>query len=163
MHLDPLSATENENANVASECSEIVKKCMIETRTISHLLHPPLLEEAGLASAARWYVDGFAERSGIKVNLSLPPKLGRLHRDVEIALFRAGQEGLTNVHRHSGSSAVNIRLAVTTDRVHLEIQDNGQGIPPATLKGLAQGAGDTGVGIARNARACARIGWFTSH
>jgi signal transduction histidine kinase len=74
------------------------------------LLHPPLLDEAGFGSAARWYVDGFSRRSGIKVNLNLPPKLGRPHRDVEVALFRALQEGLTNVHRHSGCSAVDVCL-----------------------------------------------------
>jgi signal transduction histidine kinase len=148
INLDRLSAADNGNAALASQCSEIVAKCLMETRTISHLLHPPLLDEAGLASAARWYADGFAERSGIKVNLSLPPELGRLHRDVEIALFRVLQEGLTNVHRHSGGSAVNIGLTVATDQVHLEIKDNGQGIPPGVLKRLAEGAADTGVGLA---------------
>ena len=148
MNLDSLSAADNGNTALASQCSEIVAKCLMETRTISHLLHPPLLDEAGLASAGRWYVDGFAERSGIKVDLSLPPELGRLHRDVEIALFRVLQEGLTNVHRHSGGSAVNIRLTVATDQVHLEIRDNGKGIPRETLKRLAEGAAETGVGIA---------------
>ena len=148
MNLDRMSGSENGNGPLASECSEILGKCLMETRTISHLLHPPLLDEAGLASAARWYADGFAERSGIKVNLSLPPELGRLHRDVEIALFRVLQEGLTNVHRHSGGSAVNILLTVPIDQVRLEIRDNGQGIPPTTLKRLAEAAADTGVGIA---------------
>jgi signal transduction histidine kinase len=71
--------------------------------TISHLLHPPLLDEAGLGSAIRWYVEGFGQRSGIKVKLELPSQFDRLHGDVETALFRALQEGLTNVHRHSGS------------------------------------------------------------
>ena len=148
MSLDRMAAAENGNGSLASECSEIVAKCLMETRTISHLLHPPLLDEAGLASAARWYADGFAERSGIQANLSLPPELGRLHRDVEIALFRVLQEGLTNVHRHSGGSAVNIRLTVSTSQVRLEIKDNGQGIPPEALKRLAEAAADTGVGIA---------------
>ena len=148
MNLDSLSVADNGNAALASQCSEIVEKCLMETRTISHLLHPPLLDEAGLASAGRWYVDGFAERSGIKVDLSLPAELGRLHRDVEIALFRVMQEALTNVHRHSGGSAVNIRLTVATDQVHLEIRDNGQGISSETLKHLAEGAAETGVGIA---------------
>ena len=148
MSLDRMAAAENGNGSLASECSEIVAKCLMETRTISHLLHPPLLDEAGLASAARWYADGFAERSGIQANLSLPLELGRLHRDVEIALFRVLQEGLTNVHRHSGGSAVNIRLTVSTSQVRLEIKDNGQGIPPEALKRLAEAAADTGVGIA---------------
>jgi PAS domain S-box-containing protein len=159
MNLDLLSATDGKR--FVSECSEIVDKCLTETRTISHLLHPPLLDEAGFGSAARWYVDGFAERSGIKVNLSLPPELGRLHEDVETALFRAVQEGLTNVHRHSCGSVVNIQLTMPAKQVELEIKDNGQGIPPKTLKRLAAGTPDTGVGIAgMRARVRELGGWL---
>ena len=128
MNLDRLFTADGNKEELASECCEIVDKCMTETRTISHLLHPPLLDEAGLVSATRWYVDGFAQRSGIEVNIELPSKLDRLPRDVETALFRALQEGLTNVHRHSGASAVDIRRRLETDRVHLEITDNGRGI-----------------------------------
>ena len=95
INLDRLSASDNGNAALASESAGIADKCLTETRTISYLLHPPMLDEAGFDSAARWYVDGFSRRSGIKVNLSFPPKLGRMHRDVEVALFRAVQEGLT--------------------------------------------------------------------
>jgi len=107
-----------------------------------------LLDDAGFGSAARWYADGFAQRSGIKVNINLPPKLDRLHKDVEIALFRALQEGLTNVHRHSGASAVDICVRVDTEQVHLEINDNGRGIPKKQLAQLADGNGATSVGIA---------------
>ena len=121
---------------------------MTETRTISHLLHPPLLDEAGLVSATRWYVDGFAQRSGIEVNIELPSKLDRLPRDVETALFRALQEGLTNVHRHSGASAVDIRLCMETDRVHLEITDNGRGIAEGKLTHLTDNNGEAGIGLA---------------
>ena len=112
MNLDVFQTSNDNKAKLASDCSEIVDKCLTETRTISHLLHPPLLDEAGFGSAARWYVDGFSQRSGIKVNLNLPSKLGRMHRDVEVALFRAVQEGLTNVHRHSGCSAVDVCLSL---------------------------------------------------
>jgi signal transduction histidine kinase len=112
------------------------------------LLHPPLLDVAGFGSAARWYVDGFARRSNIKVNLNLTPELGRLHSDTEIALFRAVQEALTNVHRHSGASAVDIRLSLDTKQIQLEIRDNGQGIPKKRLKPLIEGAREAGVGIA---------------
>jgi PAS domain S-box-containing protein len=146
MNLDLLSTTDKKR--IAAECSEIVDKCLAETRTISHLLHPPLLDEAGLGSAIRWYVQGFAQRSGIKVKLELPSQFGRLHREVETALFRSLQEGLTNVHRHSGSSVVDIRLIVDTKQVRLEIKDKGQGIPPKTLKRLVEGIADTGVGLA---------------
>ena len=148
MNLDRLVTADGNRETLASECFEIIEKCMTETRTISHLLHPPLLDEAGLSSAARWYVDGFAQRSGIQVNIELPPKLERLPRDVETALFRGLQECLTNVHRHSGASAVDIRLRTETERVHLEITDNGRGIPKSQLIHLTDGNGESGIGIA---------------
>ena len=148
MSLNLLQASKDNKAKLISDCSEIVDKCLTETRTISHLLHPPLLDAAGFGSAARWYVDGFAQRSSIKVNLNLTPELGRLHRDMEIALFRAVQEALTNVHRHSGASAVDIRLSLDTKQIQLEIRDNGQGIPKKRLKRVIEGAREAGVGIA---------------
>ena len=148
MNLDRLSASDVSAAALASESSAIVDKCLTETRTISHLLHPPLLDEAGFSSAARWYADGFAERSGIKVNLSLPPELGRLHPDIEIALFRAVQEALTNVHRHSGASAVDINLSVDGKQLRLEVKDDGRGISQEHLKQLIEGAAKAGVGTA---------------
>jgi signal transduction histidine kinase len=148
INLDSLPTADGNNANVARECSEIVDRCLTETRTVSYLLHPPLLDESGFASAARWYIDGFAGRSGIKVSVDFPAELGRLHTDVEIALFRAVQEALTNVHRHSGSSEVDIRVILDAKQVRLEIKDNGRGIPQKHLKHLIEGAAETGVGIA---------------
>ena len=148
MSLNLLQASKDNKAKLFSDCSEIVDKCLTETRTISHLLHPPLLDAAGFGSAARWYVDGFARRSSIKVNLNLAQDLGRLHRDMEIALFRAVQEALTNVHRHSGASAVDIRLSLDTKQIQLEIRDNGQGISKKRLKRVIEGAREAGVGIA---------------
>ena len=100
MNLDLLSTEHGNRAKLILESSKIVDQCVSETRTISYLLHPPLLDEAGIGSAVRWYVDGFAQRSSFKVKLELSPKLNRLHRDAEIALFRAVQ--VNNVHRHSG-------------------------------------------------------------
>jgi len=148
MNLDVFRTSKNDQAKLASDCAEIVDKCLNETRTISHLLHPPLLDEAGFDSAARWYVDGFSQRSGIKVNLNLPQKLSRMHRDVEVALFRAVQECLTNVHRHSGSSVVDVRLSLSAKQIRLEIKDDGRGIPQERLRSLNQGAADAGVGLA---------------
>lgn len=147
MNLDLLLSANGNRKKLALECSEIVDKCLTETRTISHLLHPPLLDEAGFGSAARWYVDGFAERSSIKANIHLPPKLDRLHKDVEIALFRLLQESLTNVHRHSGASVVDISVRVDTEQIDLEISDNGRGIPKKQLTQLQDGNGG-GVGLA---------------
>jgi len=148
MNLDVFRTSKDDKAKLASDCAEIVDKCLNETRTISHLLHPPLLDEAGFDSAARWYVDGFSQRSGIKVNLNLPQKLSRMHRDVEVALFRAVQECLTNVHRHSGSSVVDVRLSLSAKQIRLEIKDDGRGIPQERLRSLNQGAADAGVGLA---------------
>jgi PAS domain S-box-containing protein len=148
MSLDLLSNTEGRQATVAAECSEIVDKCLTETRTISHLLHPPLLDEVGLRSALQWYVDGFAQRSDIQVNLDLPAELGRLDTDIETALFRIVQEALTNVHRHSSASEVDIRFLVDTKHLQLDVSDNGKGIPKDRLQGVLESGSGTGVGLA---------------
>lgn len=148
MQLDILAASADKQPDLIAECTGIVEQCLKETRTISHLLHPPLLDEAGFGSAARWYVDGFAQRSGIDVNLVLPPTFGRLRRDVEIAMFRVLQEALNNVHRHSESTRVEIRLSVEDRRVRMEIQDFGHGIPTGILRQLLNGGPKTSVGVA---------------
>jgi len=146
MNVDMLSAA-NPNP-LALECLEIIDKCIAETRTVSHLLHPPLLDEAGFGSAARWYVEGFALRSGIKVSLDLPRELCRLPREAETALFRALQEGLSNVHRHAGSSRVDIQISADHELIRLQIGDNGRGIPTERLQRLNEDAAEAGVGIA---------------
>jgi len=148
MQLGLLSMSDGDESELIEQSTEIVDRCITETRTISHLLHPPLLDEAGFASAARWFVEGFAQRSGVDVHLDLPPNIGRLHSDVEIALFRALQEALTNVHRHSGSPKADIRVSLEPTHIRLDIQDYGQGIPDEVLRQMNQGAGKTGVGIA---------------
>jgi PAS domain S-box-containing protein len=137
-----------QETGLLSQCLSTTDECLSETRTISHLLHPPLLDEAGFSSAARWYVEGFAERSAFQVELDFPPELGRLERDVETALFRVLQEGLTNVHRHSGGSAVRIVLELDAEHVQLEIRDNGHGIPEERLRRFREDPSATGVGLA---------------
>jgi PAS domain S-box-containing protein len=148
MNLEMMSLTSDDQRSLRAGCCNIVDQCLTETRTISHLLHPPLLDEAGFGSAARWYVEGFAQRSGIHVNLNLPDNLGRLHDEVEITLFRTLQEGLTNVHRHSGGTKVDIRLELSDGQARLAIEDNGSGIPPDTLAHLLAGEAEAGIGIA---------------
>ena len=148
MNLDALERSVPDKAKLASDCSAIVDKCLSETRTISYLLHPPLLDEAGLGFAARWYVDGFARRSKINVNLNVAPDLGRLPKDIEIALFRAIQETLTNVHRHSGASEVDIFLDLNEGELRLEVDDNGRGIAKTRLGHIVDGAPGAGVGLA---------------
>jgi signal transduction histidine kinase len=149
INLDLLSRAANENKRAAllAECVQTTDQCLNETRTISHLLHPPLLDEVGFGSAARWYVDGFAQRSGLKVNLDVPPDFGRLRRDIETALFRVVQEALTNVHRHSGASVVEVRVDVDAEQVWLEVKDNGRGMSHDRLRAVESGS-ETGVGLA---------------
>ena len=100
-----------------------------QIRTISHLLHPPLLDEAGLPSALRWYVDGFAERSKIEVNSKCPADFGRLSKEMELSIFRVVQECLTNIHRHSESPTAGIRITKEDGHLTVEIEDAGKGIP----------------------------------
>jgi PAS domain S-box-containing protein len=119
-----------------------------EIRTLSYLLHPPLLDEVGLISAVRWYTDGFSQRSGIAVDLDITSELGRLPSDVEITLFRIVQEALTNAHHHAASKSVRIRFERISSEVSLEIKDKGHGIPPETLKSIRIGSAKIGVGIA---------------
>lgn len=119
-----------------------------EVRTASYLLHPPLLDEAGIASAARWFAEGFAQRSGIDVRCDIPETIERPSRDCELVLFRILQESLTNVHRHSGASAANIRLLRDHHILQLEIADNGKGIAADRLQRFQSSTGNSGVGIA---------------
>jgi len=134
--------------NIASAVAEnagIVEQISKEIRTISHLLHPPLLDVAGLASALRWYVDGFAERSKIKVTVDIPPEVRRLSSEMEIALFRLVQECLTNIHRHSGSDTAAIAIREEGHSVVVEVRDAGKGIPKS--KQLELSSNRTGVGF----------------
>jgi len=111
-------------------------------RTISYLLHPPLLEEAGLVSTVGWYADGFATRSGIVATVEIPETFGRLNKEIELALFRVLQESLTNVHRHSGSKTVSVRIGADSERVWLEVEDQGKG---STNGSVRAGVGITGM------------------
>jgi signal transduction histidine kinase len=131
---------------VLTDSEDLVREMSKEVRTISHLLHPPLLDEAGLASALRWYVDGFAQRSKIEVDLDCPHDFGRLPRIVETAAFRLVQECLTNIHRHSGSPTAKIRLRHSDHEVTVEVEDKGKGIPADKLEEMAS-VGIPGVGI----------------
>jgi signal transduction histidine kinase len=130
-----------------TESISLADQSMAGIRTVSYLLHPPFLDEAGLLSALRWYAGGFAERSGITVDLDLPKTFERLLIDTETVLFRIVQESLTNIHRHSGSGTAHIRLRRHAEMVVLEIEDRGHGIPNASLEDITTGGGG-GVGIA---------------
>jgi signal transduction histidine kinase len=131
-----------------SESMTLLDSAMTETRTISHLLHPPLLDETGLASAARWYVEGFSERSGIPTSLDIPEDFGRLPASLELALFRVLQESLTNVHRHSKSPRADVSLRSFHDQVVLRVRDYGKGMPREVLERFHQNRAHGGVGLA---------------
>jgi PAS domain S-box-containing protein len=136
-------------AEALADSLELVTQCSREIRTLSHLLHPPLLEEAGLPSSLRWYVQGFAARSNVEVELKVSDDLGRLPMELEITLFRVVQESLTNVHRHSGSSSASIRLWRSGPEVVLEVEDRGIGVPRDKLAWVkTQMPAAVGVGIA---------------
>jgi len=131
-----------------TESISLAEQSMTQIRTVSYLLHPPFLDETGLLSALRWYAGGFADRSGIKVDLDLPESVERLPLDTETVLFRIVQESLTNIHRHAGSETARIRLRRDTETLVLEIEDRGHGIPDVALKHITSGGGGVGVGIA---------------
>jgi signal transduction histidine kinase len=130
-----------------AESRSLAEECAREVRTFAYLLHPPLLEEAGLLSAVRWYAEGFEKRSGIHVTVELG-EVGRLPPPIETALFRVVQESLTNVHRHASARTASIRLTVTANVVALEIHDQGHGLhaPFAHQTGTSQPEA-LGVGI----------------
>lgn len=132
---------------LTDDLNALADEALQEVRTTSYLLHPPLLDEAGIASAARWFADGFARRSGIQLDCDIPEKMQRPPRDCELVLFRVLQECLTNVHRHSQATAASIRLRNDDDTFQLEIADNGNGIPEERLRRFNTSGNSAGVGI----------------
>jgi signal transduction histidine kinase len=130
---------------VYNESLELLHRLTQELRTMSYLLHPPLLEEAGLPAAIRWFAEGFATRTNLAVEVDIAPDLPRMSRETEMAIFRLIQEALTNVHRHSGSPSAAVRLAEDAENVVVEVEDRGKGMP-AEIMNSAQ-AGTVGVGL----------------
>jgi PAS domain S-box-containing protein len=131
-----------ELAKEGKEIEVVVQQLHREIRTTSYLLHPPLLDECGLASAVNMYVEGLAERSDVAITLDVADTVGRLPSDMELAIFRLVQECLTNIHRHSGSKTALIRIAREGESVRAEVRDHGKGIPPQRLLEIqSHGAG----------------------
>ena len=144
--LNQVHSLDAAGARAVSENAMLVEQISREIRTMSHLLHPPLLDAAGLASALRWYVDGFSERSKIKVDLEIPVQFGRLSDELEIAIFRMVQECLTNIHRHSGGSSAMIRVLAADHEIRVEVQDQGKGMSLEKQMEL-NSSGQSGVGF----------------
>ena len=143
--MKDLSAdSDGKMTKIVKESGALTEELTRQIRTMSYLLHPPLLDEAGLESALRWYVEGFSQRSNIAVEVNVSDNVGRLPSEVEIALFRVVQESLTNVHRHSGSRVASVNIARDAERVALEIRDEGKATQ-AGKKAFAPGVGILGM------------------
>src|SRR5215831_8436951 len=142
-----LDNTRPELQALVDDLNALADEALQEVRTTSYLLHPPLLDEAGIASAARWFLEGFSRRSGIDVEVDIPQKMERPGRNCELVLFRVLQEGLTNVHRHAAATAATVRLHHDDGGFHLEIRDNGKGISDDDLRRLESSNNKSGVGI----------------
>lgn len=130
-----------------AECVLMTNQVSSEIRTLSYLLHPPLLDELGLPSAVPWYTHGFQQRTGIRVTVEMPDNLVRLPLDSEVALFRVIQESLANVHRHSGSESASVCISASKGHVTVRIEDHGKGMKPEVLKTFNETMGSLGVGI----------------
>jgi signal transduction histidine kinase len=149
-----LSIIGREEASFTSEAQQsleqtslLIEQAAKEIRTMSHLLHPPLLDEVGLDSALRWYIDGFAERSKIAMTTQLAPEFSNgLPRDLALSVFRIVQESLTNIHRHSGSRSAHVRIDRSPHQITLEVKDTGRGIPPELRSKISSGQ-SSGVGL----------------
>jgi PAS domain S-box len=150
MYLTPLanepSAMVPKSIKALKDSLGLIDELTMEVRTISHLLHPPLLDEVGLSSALRLYLEGFADRSKIKVDLEIPDDFGRLSQELETAIFRIVQESVTNIHRHSGSPVARIHISRLGGEVSVEVEDQGKGIPMEKRSAMAS-TGMVGVGI----------------
>jgi len=150
MNLDQLPAASGpQSAALLADSREMLRRSAQEVRTISQLLHPPLLDVVGFVAAAQNYAQQFARRSGIQVNVNLPDDLQLPSKEAELVLFRVLQESLTNVHRHAQATTVDVRLALQGHQLVLNIQDNGRGIPAGVIEkfeaGMASGVGLGGM------------------
>jgi len=132
--------------STVSDSTALVNDMTKDIRTISYLLHPPLLDEAGLASALKMYIEGFTERSKITVELHFPDHFDRLPRDLETTIFRLVQESLTNIHRHSGSSVARISVLCVDSEIQIRVEDQGKGVSSEKKSQLLSN-GTPGVGI----------------
>jgi len=145
-----------------NELTLILEEAMSATRTISHLLHPPMLDEIGFISAARWFVEGFSKRAGIEVTHDIPEEGGRFSDVMELTMFRVLQESLMNVQKHSKSKKASVSLNMNGKNVRLTIQDFGVGLPREKLNNFQESGTDVGVGLAgMKQRVLEQSGTFT--
>jgi two-component system, NarL family, sensor kinase len=130
------------------QLSALLGEAVASTRSLSHLLHPPLVEELGFVAAARSYLEGFSQRTGMTITFDLPELAERLPRDTELTFFRILQESLTNVQRHSKSSSAEVKFTLNGNTATLEVRDHGVGLPPEMLEDFRENGTNLGVGLA---------------
>jgi signal transduction histidine kinase len=130
-----------------AELVALLDDSVSQTRTISYLLHPPLLDEIGFASAAKWFIEGYTQRTGVAVSVDIPAHIDGLSRHMELALFRILQEALTNIHRHSKSAKADVSVLVRSRSISLYVRDYGRGIPFDTLVNFRTKGTHVGVGL----------------
>jgi PAS domain S-box-containing protein len=139
---------DSESHRLLSESITLSKQIGEEVRTLSYVLHPPLLDELGLSSAVKWYAEGFERRTAVKVEVDVAADFPRLPPDVEVTLFRIIQESLNNVHRYSGSHKAWVSVRLTREKkIEVEIKDAGRGINPEMLNAASRSVAPIGVGI----------------
>src|SRR5580704_10250846 len=141
-------ANSNPDDSLVNECLKAIDESLAEARTISYLLHPPLLDDIGIASAAKWYVEGFSKRSGIEVAVNISDQPERLPHAAELTIFRVLQESLTNIHRHAKASRAEVSLRILNRRAVLQVRDYGTGVASATLEHFLKDGTHVGVGLA---------------
>src|SRR5258708_7278541 len=147
-----------ESQQALSESLILNKEISAEISTLSYLLHPPLLDELGLSSAARWYAAGFTKRTGIPIDIDVPQEIKRLSPDAEVAIFRVLQESLTNVHRYANTPRARLRIRTTEDDIKVEIEDYGKGIQATKSKSAQESVERLGVGIQGMAERIRQLG-----
>jgi signal transduction histidine kinase len=147
MIADSLLARSSDRQQL-QDLSAILHDAVSSTRSISHLLHPPLVDELGFVSAARSYLEGFSRRTGVQVQADLPDSNDRLPRDLELTLFRVLQEALTNIQRHSKSSTAEVQFRADARSVSLQVRDHGVGLPAGTIQNFNENGSSVGVGLA---------------
>jgi signal transduction histidine kinase len=128
------------------QCTSLTRNISDELRTLSYLLHPPMLDDCGLNTAIRWYISGINQRNGLHVKVEITQELCRLSREAELAIFRVVQASLTNVHLHSGASEAKVKIEQNLDAVIAMVTDNGRGIPDGVLDHSSR-TKTVGVGI----------------
>jgi PAS domain S-box-containing protein len=147
MNLSRLEPKDSELAKIVADSSQLTREASRQLRSLSYLLHPPLLDEAGLGAALGWYVTGFSERSGINIDVEADSELSKLPQELQVTIFRIVQECLTNVHRHSGSRTAKIRVRHSPPKVRILVEDSGCGIPKELTQSNGEAAPVPGVGI----------------